>query len=182
MKFKLLFRYWLNKLTKPLKTDDIDFRVTTDVDEEDIPWEHTDILINQKSLFEILNEYELSEASRTKTNRELAGKYIGIDPKDLYKVTLKNKNGKFSAWQCSECRSHCSAHLYCDVKVGLFFVYWSNFRQVATNIPFNMTDSIHEEMREKTKWNYDALRSFKFKKSDFFNKMKQLQYQTNKSN
>jgi hypothetical protein len=174
MKIRLILRYLFYKLIKPTKTDQITFKVSTEIDDEECPWDHTDIIINQKSLFERLKEYELGEASRTKTNRDLAGKYIGIDPHALFRNVLTFKKGKFSAWQCSECRSQCAAHLYCTVKVGLFFVYWYDFRQVASNIPFNRSESIHEVMREKTKWNYEPFQSFKFNKRDFFNKARLL--------
>jgi hypothetical protein len=176
MKQKLILRlrYWLDKILKHFRTDVITFKISTEIDDKEIPWDYTDIIINQKSLFERLKEYELSEARRTKTNVELAGKYIGVDPYFLYRNVHKFKNGNFSAWQCSECRSNCAARLYCKVKIGLFFVYWYDFKQYATNIPFNMTESIHEAMREKTKWNYDAFQSFKFSKRDFFNKVRLL--------
>lgn len=180
MKLKLIIRYWVNKLTTPFKTDQIDFRVSTEIDEDEVPWYHTDIIINNKSIFKRLEEYELIEANRTKTNRDLAGKYIGIGPHDLFRSTMKIRSGKYSAWQCSECQSYCSAHLYCNIRVGLFFIYWNDFTQVAKSIPFNSTDSIHEVMREKTKWNYEAFGPFKFKKSDFYNKIKLLHTQTEK--
>ena len=89
MKQKLILRlrYWLDKILKHFRTDVITFKISTEIDDKEIPWDYTDIIINQKSLFERLKEYELSEARRTKTNVELAGKYIGVDPYFLYQNT-----------------------------------------------------------------------------------------------
>lgn len=124
-RLKLIFRYFFYKFViKPIKTDQITFKVSTDIDFEEIPWDHTDIIINEKSLFERLKEYEMSEARRTKTNQNLAGKYIGIEPQFVFENIFRFKKGNFSVWQCSVCRSDCASKLYCTVKVGLFFVYW----------------------------------------------------------
>jgi len=126
MRLTLIIKYWISLLIKPLKTDILSFKITTETDDEDIPWSHTDIIINGKSLFEKLRDYEVSEARRTRTDTKLVGKYIGIDPSDLYSLyrkTGRKTTDNYSAWQCSDCRSFCSSHLYCTYKVGLFFVY-----------------------------------------------------------
>ena len=127
-KIKLYLRYLLSSF----KTDTIEFKVSSeldyDVDPEGWEWKHTDIIINNKSLFKRLYEYERSEAGRTKTNIALAGEYIGIDPYHLSKALNRGNSNELSVWQCSVCRSYCSSYLVCKYKVGLFYVEFYDFR------------------------------------------------------
>lgn len=166
---KLYLRY----LASFGKKDQISFQVESEIDHTEDPegweWKHTDILINGKSLFKRLEDYEMSEAKRTGTDVSLAGKYVGIDPVHLYKKFKKGSTNRFSGWQCSHCRSAgCATNLECDYKVRLFSVELSNFRQVPRPTPFNNTKEVHPETLGKVKWNYEAFLPLKFKKNDFF--------------
>lgn len=173
-KIKPYLRYPLRNA----KIESIEFKVNIDIDysedKEGIPWPHTDIIINNKSLFEKLYEYEKSEARRTKTNENLAGKYIGIDPQHLIK-TFKNGNSQnLSAWQCSICKSSlCASDLICKYKVTLFTIELHGFRQQSNPVPFN-NQELHNATIEKSKWNYSAFGPFKFNRQNFFKELSKL--------
>jgi len=172
----LLTRYLLSPLTNKLKSDTVSFNVATDIDYSEDPegweWKHTDILINGRSLFDRLKEWELGQAKVTKTDRDLAGMYIGIDPTDLKKILEKNDYKEVSLWQCSKCRSGlCSSHLVCKMKKDPLFVYLYDFHQV----PFNRHDSVHPEARERTKWDYNYFGPFKFSRKQLAKELASLQ-------
>lgn len=168
-KIKLYTRY----LAGNFKTDTVEFKVTSELDYDEVPegweWKRTDIIINNKPLFERLREYELAEARRTKTSPELAGKYLGIDPQDLFKTLNGGNNSELAVWQCSICRSSlCSSDLVCKYKVGPFYVEFYDFRQKPNPIPFNNSEEPHHETIEKYKWNYEAFGPFRFNRKAFF--------------
>jgi hypothetical protein len=172
-KIRLKFR----QLLSIFKVDSVDFKITYTHDDYDgIDWPHTDILINGKSLFDRLKEYETFEAQRTGSSEKIAGKYDGIDPSDLLNyfytksgTQIINKN-KFtiSVSQCNKCYStSCTSHLYCDCKISPLTIELSNFRQKFNPISFNNTKNTCPENIEKHKWNYEAFGPFKFPKGTF---------------
>ncbi len=149
--------------------DKINFKVRTDYDEDEIPWLHTEIFINNRSLFQKLIDYENFEASRTQTDPDLVGKYIGIDPVHIRKTLLKCKPGsEISLWQCSKCRSHCSVTLVCKVRIKLLYVELYDFRQIINPIPFNGKSLPDENFVDKTKWNYETFGPFVFNTIQFY--------------
>lgn len=179
MHFSKYIKYYLSPITNILKTDNISFSVTSKLDYSEDPegweWKHTDIIINGISLFKRLYEYEKSEARRTKTDENLAGKYIGIDPYDLSKILNSVNRDGLSVWQCSICRSSlCSACLVCKYRVSLFYVEFYDFRQLAMPIPFNESRRSHQETIEKCKWNYGPFGPFKFNRFKFFRAFRSL--------
>ena len=173
-KISLYLRYFLRNI----RTDSIGFRVNTDMDysedKEGIPWAHTDLVINNRSLFEQLYEHEKSEAARTKTDADLAGKYLGIDPGDLSKIFKKGSTDSFSAWQCSICRSSlCASDLVCRYRVTPLFVELYDFRQQSNPAPFKNLQ-LHDATIEKSKWNYSAFGPFKFSRRGFFKELSKI--------
>ncbi len=165
-------KHYINFLIKKFvpKVDEITFKiyVNNEIDENgyDVdPFAHTDIIVNGKSLFERLKEYETSEAKRTKTDTKLAGMYVGIEPDNLLQRLNEGSTDDFSVWQCSTCRSSlCAAHLVCDFKSTPLYFELSNFRQVTYPLPMN-NPTQHEETIYKTKWNYVSFRPYRFNKS-----------------
>jgi len=169
---------YIRYLLRNTKTDSIAFKVSVETDytedPEGFPWEHTDIIINNKSLFDKLYDYESSEDSRTKTNAGLAGKYIGIDPHDLVKILKKGNTDCLSTWQCSICRSSlCATSLVCKYRVNPFTVEFYDFRQQPNPVPFN-NQKMHQETLAKCKWNYAAFGPFRFNKTAFFKELAKL--------
>ncbi len=161
-----------------IKKDLIEFKVNTDIDynetPEGIPWKHTDIIINEESLFDSLRSYESFEAQRTKTNVDIAGKYIGIDPQDLNKICTSGNKDNFSAWQCSTCRSSlCASNLVCKYKITPFTIELYDFRQQSNPMPLNQ-QKLHNATIEKSKWNYSAFGPFKFDRISFFKEMSKV--------
>ncbi|MBU1132850.1 hypothetical protein KKG08_01095 [Patescibacteria group bacterium] len=173
-KIKLYLKYLLGRT----KRDSIEFRVNTDIDySEDpngFPWKHTDIIINNKSLFDRLHDYESPEARRTKTNIDLAGKYIGVDPQFLVKILKGESTDSLSVWQCSICRSSlCASDLVCRYRVTPFIVELYDFRQQSKPVPFD-NQELHNETIEKSKWNYSAFGPFKFRRVTFFKELSKI--------
>ena len=172
------------------KVDSVNFAITnTHDDYDDIDWPHTDILINNKSVFKRLQEYEVFEAQRTNLDEKLAGNYAGIDPIDLLKyfytkggIQIINKN-KFtiSISQCNKCYSaSCTSHLYCDCKISPLTIELSNFRQKFDPVTFNNAKKTCPENIEKHKWNYEAFAPFKFPKGTFLTNLKNVAYNVKK--
>ena len=175
MNLALISKYFVRLLTSKFKTDTISFKVTSDLDYSEDPegWEreYTDILINDRSLFDRLEEYEEQQAKITNTDRKLAGKYVGVDPQSFERLNKVNNNQEIGIWQCSVCKSAlCSSDLVCKFRKDPLFVYLYDFRQV----PFNRHDAGHSEMREKTKWNYEYFGPFKFNRQEFFKAVNSL--------
>lgn len=179
MHFSKYIKYYLSPITNILKTDNISFNVTSELDySEDLEgweWKHTDIIINGISLFKRLYEYEKSEARRTKTDENLAGKYTGIDPYHLSKGLNRGNRNELSVWQCSVCKSSlCSSDLACKYKINPFYVEFYDFRQLPKPIPFDNSKEPHPETIEKYKWNYQPFGPFKFNRLEFFKAVKSL--------
>jgi hypothetical protein len=179
-KINLHIRRFLNKFN----ADSISFKVTSTYDDYDeIDWPHTDIIVNNKSIFERLKEYEIFEAQRTNTDEKLAGNYVGIDPSDLIRyfytkkeVQIINKD-KFtiSISQCSKCRSRdCTSHLYCNCKITPLTIEFSNFKQEFSPVRFDNTKKSCSENIEKHKWNYEAFGPFKFPKGEFLMNLRKV--------
>ncbi|EKE00069.1 MAG: hypothetical protein ACD_22C00098G0001 [uncultured bacterium] len=173
-KIKLYIRY----LLRNVKNDSIEFKVNEDMDySEDkggIPWLHTDLIVNSISLFEKLHEYERSEATRTKTNDDLAGKYIGIDPQSLVKIFKSGSTYNLSVWQCSICRSSlCASDLVCKYRITPLTVEFYDFRQRSNPAPFSNLE-LHNATIEKSKWNYSAFGPFRFNRQSFFKELSKI--------
>ena len=99
---------------------------------------------------------------------------MGIDPKGLIRTFKRGTGGEISIWQCSICKSSlCASDLVCKYKVTPFIVEFYDFRQQSNPIPFN-NQKLHEETIEKSKWNYSALRPFKFNRHKFFKELSKL--------
>lgn len=179
-KIRLKFR----QLLSMFKVDSVNFKTTyTHDDYDNIDWPHTDIIVNNKSVFDRLREYEIFEAQRTNTDEKLAGNYIGIDPSDLIRyfytkngVQIISKN-KFtiSVSQCSKCSSaSCTSHLYCDCRITPLTIKFSNFRQKFNPVSFDNAKKSCPENIEKHKWNYEAFGSFKFPKGEFLMNLRKV--------
>ncbi len=179
-------RLKLRQILSIFKVDSVNFKVTYTHDGYDsIDWPHTDILINSKSLFARLKEYEVFEAQRTNSDEKLAGNYDGIDPSDLLSyfytkggIQILNKN-KFtiSISQCKRCYSaSCTSRLYCDCKISPLTIEFSNFRQAFKPVSFDNTKKTCPENIEKHKWNYEAFGPFKFPKGDFLANLRKVIY------
>ena len=179
-KIRLKFRQLLNRFN----TDSINFKVVyTHDDYEGHDWPHTDIIVNNKSIFERLKEYEIFETERTNTDEELAGNYVGIDPNDLIKqfytnngiqIIIKDKF-KISFSQCSKCKSRdCTSHLYCNCKITPLTIEFSNFKQEFSPVRFDNTKKSCSENIEKHKWNYEAFGPFKFPKGEFLMNLRKV--------
>jgi hypothetical protein len=179
-KIRLKFR----QILSIFRSDSVNFKITHTHDNYDeIDWPHTDILINGKSLFDRLKEYEIFEAQRTNSNEKLAGNYDGIDPSDLLNyfytksgIQIINKNKfTFSVSQCNKCYSaSCTSHLYCDCKISPLVIEFSNFRQNFEPIPFDNIKKTCPENIEKHKWNYGAFGPFKFSKGEFLMNLRKI--------
>ncbi len=185
-KIRLKFR----QLLSVFKVDLVNFKTTYTHDDYDgIDWPHTDIIINNRSIFDRLKEYEIFEAQRTNSNEKIAGNYDGIDPSDLLNyfytkggVQIINKH-KFtiSISQCKRCYStSCTSHLYCDCKISPLTIEFSNFRQKFDPVPFDNVKKTCPENIEKHKWNYEAFGPFKFAKGAFLTNLRSSTYNVKK--
>jgi hypothetical protein len=179
-------RLKLRQLLSIFKVDSVNFKTTYTHDNYDgIDWPHANIIINNKSIFERLKEYEIFEAQRTNSDEKLAGNYDGIDPSDLLNyfyteggIQIMNKRKfTFSISQCKKCYSaSCTSDLYCDCKISPLTIEFLNFRQAFNPAPFDGSKKTCPENIEKHKWNYEPFGPFKFTKGEFLTNLRKEIY------
>lgn len=174
-KIQLYFKH----LADYRKLDILSFKLLsvteTKIEEGIFTGHYTEIVINGKSIIDRLYDYELSEAIRTKTNKDLAGKYIGTNPQNIISKFKSGNSNNLSAWQCSICMSAlCASKLICKYKVNALTVELYDFRQLSIPVPFN-NETQHEETLDKSKWNYEAFGPFIFNRYSILKELYKLE-------
>lgn len=151
---------------------------------EDIPFISTDVYIDNQSFIDLLKQYELPFAQKI-NHPEIAGLYVGGDPSDPLEAIEQfekfNPDSKIGLYQCAKCYSGHPFDLEFRIRKEGQFVYWYDFGQEPQVMPpspseynapvvwrrLRPKDTHADQMKEKSKWNYDNFGPFKFDVNEY---------------